>query len=68
MYYLNIRSLYRHVVCNVPESCKVKGDMNLLGLCLEGNLIAHTDSKIETIHIFYFKILLVRKIFWKDAY
>ena len=27
-YYTAIRSLYRHVVCDVPVSCKANGDRN----------------------------------------
>ena len=29
-YYTAIRSLYRHVVCDVPVSCKANGDRNQL--------------------------------------
>ena len=31
VYYIAYRSLYRHVVCNVPVSRKTNGDMNQLG-------------------------------------
>ena len=31
MYYTAILSLYRHVVCNVPVSCKANRDRNQLG-------------------------------------
>ena len=31
MYYTAIRSLYRHVVCNAPFSCKANGDKELVG-------------------------------------
>ena len=39
LYYSAIRSLYRHVVCNVPVSRKDKGDRNQLGLWLDSGLI-----------------------------
>ena len=32
------RSLYRQVVCNVPISCKAKGDRNELGVWLDSDL------------------------------
>ena len=36
--YSTIRSVYRHVVCNVPVSCDPNGDRNQMG-CLDSNLI-----------------------------
>ena len=39
LYYSTIRSLYRHVVCNVPVSCKVNGDRNQLEAWLDSDLI-----------------------------
>ena len=40
-----IRSLYRHVVCNVPVSCKAYGDMNQLWAWL-------MDSKCKFVTFF----------------
>ena len=37
--YIAIRSLYPHVVCNVPACGKAKGDQNQLGTWLDINLI-----------------------------
>ena len=37
--HLTIRSLYRHVVRNVPVSCKANRDRNQLGVWLDSDLI-----------------------------
>ena len=34
-YYSSIRSLYRHVVCNISVSCKANGDRNQFGRGLD---------------------------------
>ena len=39
-FYPTFRSLYRHVECNVPVSCKAFGDRNQLGAWLDNDLIA----------------------------
>ena len=36
-YYIAIRSLYRHVVCNVSVSCKANGDRNQLWAWLDSD-------------------------------
>ena len=35
MYHTAVRSLYRHLVCNVPVSCKANGDRNQLWAWLD---------------------------------
>ena len=39
-YYTAIRSLYHHVVCDVPVSCKANGDKNQLWAWLDSDLKA----------------------------
>ena len=34
-----IRSLYHHMVCNIPVSCKANGDRNQLEVWLDSELI-----------------------------
>ena len=38
-YYSNFGSLYRHVVCNVPISCKANGERSQLEAWLDSDLI-----------------------------
>ena len=38
-YYSTVMSLYPHMVCNVPVSCKANGDRNQLGAWLGSHLI-----------------------------
>ena len=40
LYYSTIRSLYCHMVCNVPVSCKANIERNQLGVWLDSDLIA----------------------------
>ena len=39
LYCSTIRSLYRHVICNVPVSCKSNGDRNHLRAWLDSDLL-----------------------------
>ena len=39
LYYSSISSLYHHMVCNVPVSCKANRERNQLGPWLDSDLI-----------------------------
>ena len=58
-YYSTIRSLYRHVVCNVPVSCKVNGFRNQLQYGLTVTLLAFYTSQLLVYNVSRFKFTTV---------
>ena len=47
-----IQSQYRHVVCNVPVSCKANGDLNQVEAWLDSDPIAEKYRKLPKFIVF----------------